>query len=111
MLEQLDQGRHVVAPHHRSKQARGLQRRDQGTGGLPLGHGAEPGGFHIGRLVHPGGDAIHEQLSQGRLFPSRRVLQQLGERTGLFSRHGERRNTLGFAFSGKRAVGAQHAKG
>ena len=111
MGEQGDQGADVVAADHGGEQAHRLQGAHQGAGAAALGHGAQPGGLHIGGLIHPRRDAFAQQVQQHAVFAGGRRLQQLGEGMGLLHREGQGRHALGFPFQGSLAIGAEHAGG
>ena len=88
-LQQLDQGAHVVATDHGGQQFYRLDRAQQGAGGSALGHPSQPAGFDIGRLIHPGGDPLREQVQQKACFASGGLLQQFREGLGLLGAEGQ----------------------
>jgi len=107
VAQQFDQGAHVVAADHGGHQAGGLDRAHQGAGGGAPGHGAQPAGLHVGRLIHAGGDPLAEQVQQKGLLAGGGALQQLGEGLGLGGGEGQRRYAERLAFCGGLAVADQ----
>ena len=77
---------------------------------VPARAGQQPAGFHIGRLVDSGGDALAQQVQQKGLLASRRGRQQVAQGAGLLGAQGQGRYAQGFAFgSGGAVVGEEGA--
>ena len=86
VIEQLHQGHDVVAAEHGAEQADRLFRADQRRAGFALGHIGQEGRLYIGRVIHPRGHALREQLEERRLFPGGGRLQELNQLGNLFGR-------------------------
>ena len=84
VIEKLHQGQDVVAAEHGAEEADRLLRADQRRAGFALGDVRQEGRLDVGRVVHPRGHALREQLEEGRLFPGGGRLQELNQLGNLF---------------------------
>ncbi len=84
IVEQFDQSGDVVATLHGAQQLDGMHLVDERRFGFALGQGGQETGLDIGGLVHPGRNAVGQQIEDSLFFSGGRRLEQFDQFGDLF---------------------------
>jgi len=108
IVQQIDQGMHVVAAEHGAQHLHGVLTAHQRRCYLALGDIGQERGLDIGRLVHAGRNAVFQQVDQEVVFALRWVLDEFHQSGNLFGIQGQRRQALRRALGNVGAIGFKH---
>ena len=94
VVQQFNQRAHVIAAEHGAQHLYRVLPADQRRLDLAMRQIGEEGRLDVSGLVHPGRNAVLEQVEQEIVFAGRRCFQQFHQGGGLFGGKRQRRQTL-----------------